>query len=101
MKIHESQLKLQEKMEVKGWVPVEKRDGWVQWVDPTKTCLHTMRDGLCLMDLGHRGRHTTVVFYCDSCGKTRRGSPYRSNEDADFCFMCLEAPYAGYKRGWE
>lgn len=72
------------------------------------TCDRPMRDGPCQMPVNHRGRHSTVVFYCDLCGKTRRGrgTPLMFGEGpafavvqrisydetehvADGCFMCL------------
>lgn len=56
--------------------------------DRETTCLHELRSGPCTMDKGHRGRHTTVSFGCDGCGKSRRGHPYRSNEEVAMCFMC-------------
>lgn len=59
-------------------------------------CGKEMRTGNCTMDADHRGRHTTVSFYCDGCGKVRRGTPvgqYRNPWDgtteAIFCFMCM------------
>jgi hypothetical protein len=63
--------------------------------DPKTTCLHPLRDGLCEGDKDHRGRHSTVCFYCDACGKSRRGEPFRKDYDSngdpvlDFCFMCI------------
>lgn len=92
----------------KGWVEVGQKmvhgiDGpflRFHFVDPEKTCLQKMRTGMCLMDIGHRGRHTTVTFYCDGCGKTCRGQVYRyaydSNGDPDvaFCWFCCEGPGA-------
>lgn len=56
--------------------------------DRKTTCLHELRSGYCTMDKGHKGRHSTVTFGCDGCGKTRRGQPYRSNEEVAMCFMC-------------
>jgi len=70
-----------------------------------RTCLHVMRGwqapmygaeaggqrvqhGRCLLEPGHRGRHATIVFYCDGCGRTRRGEPHVHDEDVSFCFMC-------------
>jgi hypothetical protein len=62
-------------------------------------CGHPMRDGPCNMRAGHRGRHTTVAFYCDVCGTMRRGtpvpirqriSPYDTEHVADACFVCTE-----------
>lgn len=49
------------------------------------------------MDPDHRGRHTTVSFGCDVCGKQRRGrgtpimariSYYETEHVGDICFMC-------------
>lgn len=74
----------------------EFRRVWL--ADPKVTCLHQMRPwtvgsdhhhGLCTLDYGHRGRHTTVSFYCDGCHKTRRGQPAQRHEDAVFCWMCV------------
>lgn len=64
-------------------------------------CGEPLRDGPCTLDPGHRGRHTTVSFFCDLCGKRRRGSaPYTvitqlmsdgyREPMADVCFMCAE-----------
>lgn len=99
MHVHENQTASTQRLKDKGWVAVETKNGWTEWVDPNAICLHTLRTGPCRMPKGHRGRHTTVVFFCDSCCKTRRGSPYRSNEDADFCFMCFIPP--NNWGGWE
>ena len=62
-------------------------------------CRIEMRDGTCTMDPGHRGRHTTVSFYCDLCGKQRRGQPHHvitemmsdgyREPQAQACFMCM------------
>lgn len=52
-------------------------------------CGHPMRDGPCKMDEGHRGRHTTVAFYCDGCGKMRRGQPVAADADVAICFFCM------------
>lgn len=89
----------------------------LEYASRERTCLHKMRgwkttslrrdertgrvyeqtethDGFCLLDKGHKGRHSTVVFYCDGCGKARRGAPtqygYDGNGEIDvsFCFMC-------------
>ena len=59
------------------------------------SCGKKLQTGFCGMDEGHRGRHSTVVFYCDSCGKMRRGHPegraLDSNGDVDveFCWFCI------------
>lgn len=58
-------------------------DGTAGW-----RCQHQLRDGQCAMDDGHRGRHTTVAFFCDGCGKMRRGSPVAQDEHVTICFMC-------------
>jgi hypothetical protein len=61
----------------------------------SRYCGKPMRDGACVLDLDHRGRHTTVGFYCDNCGKMRRGQPAGSARDidgeplADFCWFCM------------
>jgi hypothetical protein len=60
-----------------------------------------MRDGLCRMDPDHKGRHTTVAYYCDGCGQMRRSHPvahyYDINGDIDasLCFMCVTVPTRG------
>lgn len=66
----------------------------VTLVDPETTCAFRMPMGdLCCLDKGHKGaRHASHwnVYYCDACGKARRGRPYRSDEDVAICFMCQE-----------
>lgn len=59
-------------------------------------CGEVLRTGACLMDMGHRGRHSTVVFWCDGCSKTRRGhavgqdrNVWDGEVEAEFCFMCM------------
>ena len=64
-------------------------------------CGEEMRSGVCTLDPDHRGRHTTVSFFCDQCGQMRRGSAphtvvtqlmedgYRETV-AEICFMCVE-----------
>lgn len=59
-------------------------DGVAGW-----RCQHMLRDGQCAMDDKHRGRHTTVAFYCDGCGKMRRGRPVQEDQDVAICFMCV------------
>jgi hypothetical protein len=73
------------------------------FANPKTTCLHTVKGwkegahhhlGFCLLDKEHHGRHSTVAFSCDCCGKTRRGRPqavqYDVNGDVAVvaCFMC-------------
>lgn len=62
-------------------------------------CNRPLRTGSCQMDAGHRGRCSTVTFFCDGCGQTRRGYPYsaeRNPHDGEvevvFCFMCIRVP---------
>lgn len=57
-------------------------------------CGHPMRDGPCQMLTGHKGRHASVVYWCDGCDMPRR-SPmvahaYDGNHEvaASFCWMC-------------
>jgi hypothetical protein len=52
----------------------------------------TEQFGFCMMDKGHRGQCSTIVYHCDVCGKARRGQPHRHYEDEgiDVCFMCAE-----------
>jgi hypothetical protein len=50
--------------------------------------------GTCQHDAGHKGRCSSVVFRCDCCGKTRRGTPTAWSRDGEYvrgiaiCFMC-------------
>ncbi len=59
-------------------------------------CRKAMRDGSCVLDYDHRGRHTTVGFFCDSCGMMRRGTWEAVAHDADgvvdvvFCWFCVK-----------
>ena len=60
-------------------------------------CEVTLRTGPCVMEAGHRGRHTTVAWCCDGCGTMRRSrpvavaiNPFDGAEEAAFCFMCIE-----------
>ena len=61
-----------------------------------RSCNEMMRTGTCALDPGHRGRHASVVFYCEVCGKHRRGAEPHTvvgvmhDEDEAFnvCFMC-------------
>lgn len=75
----------------------------VDMAHPSRTCLRVMQTKeLCLMDKDHRGRCSSVVFFCDGCQKTRRGIPagyaYDDNGDVDvvFCWFCqnVEVPRA-------
>ena len=83
----------------------------IDYERPDSTCLHPMRGwsvdrtqrddvtgrryasthvhhGRCLLDAGHKGRHSTVVFSCDGCAKTLRGTPASGNDEVSFCFGC-------------
>ena len=68
--------------------------------------MHPLSTGLCTMDKGHNGRHTTVSFWCDVCGKMRRGSPAYVDVDADeygkaqACWMCHGLPRQRDLWGW-
>lgn len=52
-------------------------------------CETVLRTGRCTMHEGHRGRHTTVAFFCDACGNMRRGQPKAQNEDVAICWFCV------------
>lgn len=60
-----------------------------------ESCGKEMRDGPCRLDPDHRGRHSTVAFYCDACGKMRRGHWAATARDSDgvidvvFCWFCV------------
>ena len=62
-------------------------------------CDKLMRDGFCVLDPGHRGRHSTVGFFCDSCSRMRRGTPAGQATDANgdvdvvFCWFCLNVEH--------
>jgi hypothetical protein len=60
-------------------------------------CDQELRTGQCEMEMGHRGRHSTVAFECDYCGKTRRGRGEEVGQRMSdgyveifgvVCFMC-------------
>jgi hypothetical protein len=93
--IHKSQTIALLQRRREGWVTVSETDERVELAHPDTTCLADMRNGKCLLDPDHRGRHTTVAFYCDSCGKMRRGRPeahtYDANDDptTDHCYLCV------------
>lgn len=59
------------------------------------TCGREMRTGTCAMDANHRGLCTTVAFYCDACGRMRRGRPAGQDVDINgdptvvFCWFCI------------
>lgn len=79
----------------KGYVKIGDKHNWVHLENPEHTCLKEMRGGKkCLLDKDHNGVHSSVVFYCDPCGKTRRGYPSNVGLDPDgavdinICFFC-------------
>lgn len=92
-----------------GWVEVGRKTHTyngesfvrVDLAHPSRTCLKPLRDGPCLMDLDHRGRCSTVVFYCDGCGNTRRGQPDGKLVDDNgdtlvvLCWVCNNIRNAG------
>ena len=103
-------------MLAKGWVEIGRRQRYYRnghpignrltLANPKDTCLHPMRRcyhiSACTLDKGHRGRHTTVSFECEECGKRRRGSTgYRRHEESgEYCFMCVEVgDWDGYNSG--
>ena len=106
MTVHESLLA--EHLE-KGYVEVGRKGERVDIAHPKDTCLHKMRGwseqtydyikreidpvrhihhGFCLMTLGHRGRHSTIVYFCDICDQARRGTPSYRDNNVKACFMC-------------
>lgn len=61
-----------------------------------ETCNAPVRGGgVCKLDPGHKGYHSTSVFTCEGCGKKRRGAPAAYTDDGEirhglaFCFMCV------------
>lgn len=78
---------------------------WVAFIDPDgkaydgygeRVCGHKLRGGPCNMDLGHVGRHTTVAWMCDGCGKRRRSQPHSTHPEAgSYCFMCASKQVNG------
>ncbi len=65
-----------------------------------RDCGKPMQDGPCQLDPDHRGRHTTVAYYCDACGKMRRGSApeavsydINGEVDVEVCWFCVNVGY--------
>ena len=97
-----------EKLSGEGWVEVENSPKGIIMANPDETCLHEMRSGKCLMDKDHRGRHSTIVFYCEGCGKVMRGTPHliqqvklgdgSIDDEFGFCFMCFKKDEREYMR---
>ena len=66
---------------------------WVRGPFPVREGLIAERQfGYCLLDKGHKGRHSTNVFYCDICGHVRIGQPRYQDEDVAMCFLCTRVP---------
>lgn len=85
-------------MEVKA-EPRWEKAGWLKFLNPELECCHPMRTGLCERSKDHKGKHTTVVFCCELCGRVVPGQPYRQGvyylygeiEDVfDYCFPCVK-----------
>lgn len=96
--IHESNLREQDKTLIKVR---DLKNGWAEYVHPDRTCCKPMRGGkVCLLDKGHKSkRHTSSVYYCDACGKSRPNPPYKTQQviihgEVDdvfhYCFICTE-----------
>jgi hypothetical protein len=91
--------------EAKGYVIMEQNECFAWMVNTADTCMRQMRTGNCMMDKDHRGRCSTVVFYCDACGKRRRGQPDQILRDSDgvpdgqFCWFCMFQSRRDYMRG--
>lgn len=69
------------------------------WLEPVyRRCGKMLRDGRCMMDPDHRGRCSSAVHWCDSCGKARRGAHAfahgpdggddETGQGLGFCFFC-------------
>lgn len=50
------------------------------------------RGAKCQLPHHHTGTHSSVVFECDGCGHTHRGTPHATSRTYDdcftFCFLC-------------
>jgi hypothetical protein len=98
LNVHRS--KLEDAVQRRGYVWVRDTSNGMRCdvADPESTCLKPLELSVvpCVMDKGHEGRCSSVTFYCDGCGKRRRGRPHRTAYDPDgvpdahFCFMCVE-----------
>lgn len=72
---------------MRGWkVERRQRDETTGRVYESTVTAH----GFCLLAKGHKGRHSTVVFSCDGCGRTLRGQPAQTHYDegVQFCYLC-------------
>jgi hypothetical protein len=95
MWVHHS--RLAEYVQEKGYVWIETMPNGAEHLEhPDRTCLMEMaRGGVCLLDKDHNGQHSQVVFGCDGCDKTRRGSPDQVDVDCNgdvlvqFCWFCV------------
>lgn len=97
----------QAEYEAKGYVVIDRpHPERVEMTHPNDTCLHPLRGGVqCLMEKGHKGRHSSSVFNCDICGKYRRGTPAAVDSEAGIgqCWFCLNilhpSPYNTWAAG--
>lgn len=64
----------------------------------SQICGREMRNNrVCIMDPCHKGRHASVAFCCDGCGKMRRSQPHVTSEEAgSYCFMCASPQMARF-----
>lgn len=53
------------------------------------------RGGVCMLS-PHKGRHSTVAYWCDGCGRYRRSLPVAEDRnqwdgitEGSFCFLCV------------
>lgn len=86
-------------MEAQGYVLVGWAPDWanplVEMAKPESTCCRPMTTGRCVLKLGHRGRHSTIGFYCDGHGRMVRGTPAQTLYNGDgvpdvtLCFLCV------------
>lgn len=62
-------------------------------------CNAQMRgDTNCKFPPGHRGRHSSVAWQCDACGRWSRSQGKYYEQIGKVCFFCGTLP--GIKRDW-
>lgn len=44
---------------------------------------------MCNKEADHRGRHTSVAWQCDFCGRMRTGRAAHIDAYGRYCFMCI------------